>query len=46
MQIEQVLKDAYSFYKNSPKRRGQLTNTVTREDQLFNAFLEAMESEV
>ena len=29
-----------------PKRRGQLTNTVTREDQLFNAFLEAMESEV
>ena len=41
-----MLKDAYSFYKNSPKRRQQLTNTVTREDQLFNAFLEAMENEV
>ena len=46
MQIEQVPKDAYSFYKNSPKRKGQLANIVTREDQLFNAFLEAMESEV
>src|SRR5438552_5414952 len=46
MQIEQVLKDAYGFYKNSPKRKGQLANIVTREDQLFNAFLEAMESEV
>jgi len=46
VEIEQVLKDTYNFYKNSPKRRGQLTKTVTREDQLFNALLEAMESEV
>jgi hypothetical protein len=38
-----LLKDVYAFYKRSPKRKGQLNGTITREDQLFNAFFEAME---
>ena len=41
-----MLKDVYSFYKNSSKRKIELNSTTLRCDQLFNAFLTEIEAAV
>lgn len=41
-----MLKDVYTFYKHSSKRKIELNSTTLRRDQLFNTFLETIEAAV